>query len=98
MNYVEMVEAAWALSDAAYDYARNAGRDVDPREMWERVFAPSPLVDHERTLRESGPQPTRIFLHSPYGVQFNAEQKDWLPFRHGPLDLSKLPPVDIDGA
>jgi len=98
VDYLEQVEAAWSLSDAAHDLIHSADREVGTAEVWERIFAPSPLVDRERTLREGGDPPTRVYLHSPYGLQFNAEQKEWLPFRHGPLDAAKLPSIDADPA
>ncbi|OYQ31473.1 hypothetical protein CHU95_20190 [Niveispirillum lacus] len=87
MGYYDMVESCWQLSDAALDYVKKAGRSVEASEVWEKVFAPSPLVDHERTLRES-PLHDKIFLKSPYGLQYRPDHKDWVPFRHGPVDLS----------
>ncbi|MFM2042452.1 MAG: hypothetical protein RLY86_1028 [Pseudomonadota bacterium] len=87
MGYFDMVESSWQLSDAARDYAKNAGREVSNQEVWTHVFAPSPLVDHDRTMREA-PNLDRVFLKSPYGLQYRADQKDWVPFRHGAVDLS----------
>lgn len=87
MGYYDMVEQCWGLSEAARDYVKAAGRDVARGEMWERVFSASPLVDIDRTLRES-PQFERVFLHSPYGLQYRAEHKDWIPFRHSAIDLT----------
>lgn len=87
MGYYDMVESSWQLSDAAQEYVKKAGRAVEPAEIWEKVFAASPLVDQERTLRES-PQRDKIFLKSPYGLQYRSDQKDWVPFRHGAVDLS----------
>lgn len=87
MGYYDMVEQCWGLSEAARDYVKAAGRDVTRGEMWERVFSASPLVDIDRTLRES-PQFERVFLRSPYGLQYRADHKDWIPFRHGAIDLT----------
>lgn len=87
MGYYDMVESSWQLSDAAHEYVQKAGRAVEPAELWEKVFSQSPLVDRERTQRES-PQFDRVFLKSPYGLQYRADQKDWVPFRHGAIDLS----------
>lgn len=87
MGYYDMVEASWQLSDAARDYVQKAGREVANTELWEKVFAVSSLVDQERTRREA-PQLDRIFLKSPYGLQYRADQKDWIPFRHSAIDLS----------
>ena len=88
MNYFQMVEDAWDLSDAARAYVTAAGRDVDLNEIWEKVFNPSPLIDAERTLKEGGPAAGRIFLKSPYGLCYRLDTKDWIPFRHAPVDLS----------
>lgn len=87
MGYYDMVENSWQLSDAARDYAQKAGRAVEPAEFWEKVFVTSPIVDRDRTLKES-PNLDRIFLKSVYGLQYRADHKDWIPFRHGPVDLS----------
>jgi hypothetical protein len=87
MGYYDMVENSWQLSDAALEYAQKAGRAVEPAEFWDKVFSLSPLVDADRTLRES-PQRDRVFLKSPYGLQYRPAQKDWVPFRHGAVDLS----------
>ena len=59
---VEMMWDAWKLCDASREYAKKAGRDVPANEMVEKVFLPSQLVDVERTKRESGNKPTKIFL------------------------------------
>ncbi|WP_029015142.1 hypothetical protein [Niveispirillum irakense] len=87
MGYYDKVEETWQLSDAARDYVQKAGRAVEATELWEKLFALSPLVDTERTLRES-PKLDRIFLKSVYGLHYSAELKDWIPFRHGAVDLT----------
>lgn len=87
MGYFDMVEQCWDLSDAAREYVKSAGRTVSPGEIWERIFSSSPIVDIDRTLRES-PQLERIFLRTPYGLQYRSEHNDWIPFRHGAIDLS----------
>jgi hypothetical protein len=84
MSY-EQVEEAWALSDAARDYARDAGREPSRDDYWKDVFSGSPLVDVERSLREGGDAPEKVYLTSPYGLQWRADHKDWIPFRHGEI-------------
>jgi hypothetical protein len=84
---VEMMWEAWKLCDASREYAKKAGRDVPAQEMVEKVFLPSHLVDAERTKRESGNAPTKIFLKSPYGIQYYPDSKNWIPFRHGEVKL-----------
>ena len=83
----EKMWEAWNLCDASREYGQKAGRDVGVQEMVDKVFLPSSLVDVERTQRESGNAPTRIFLKSLYGVQFHPETKSWIPFRHGEVKL-----------
>ncbi len=85
MSY-EQVEEAWTLSDDALKLKEQAGRDLAPAEYWP-FFTNSPLVDVDRTQREGGNPPTRIFLKSPYGLQFRDDHKDWIPFRHGEVKL-----------
>ncbi|HSK38322.1 MAG TPA: hypothetical protein VK943_01010 [Arenibaculum sp.] len=84
MSY-EQVEQAWDLSDAAREHARAAGRALGPEDYWAEVFRTNALVDVERTEHEGGTPPTRIFLKSPYGLQWRDEHADWIPFRHGEI-------------
>jgi hypothetical protein len=90
MGHFEQVEDAWRLSDAAREYAAKAGRDVSLAEYLEQVFAASPLLDRARTQAEGGAGPQRIFLQSPYGLQWREQHKDWIPFRHGDIDLNNV--------
>lgn len=90
VDYYAMVEEAWQLSDQAREYVKNAGRDVANEELWEKIFAFSPLIDAERTRAEGGQPTARIFFRNPYGLQYRADHKDWIPFRHGPLDPAYL--------
>lgn len=85
MSY-EQVEQAWQLSEAARDIAGTLGDDPTPADYWTGFFSGSDQVDVERTLREGGDPPSRIFLKSPYGLRWRAEEKDWIPFRHGPVE------------
>ena len=39
-----------------------------------------------KTQKESG-NPPKVFLKSPYGLQYRPDHKDWIPFRHGPVNL-----------
>jgi hypothetical protein len=90
VDYYAMVEEAWQLSDAARDYVKNAGREVGNEELWEKLFATSPLLDVERTRAEGGQPLQKIFFKNPYGLQYRADHKDWIPFRHGALDPAYL--------
>jgi hypothetical protein len=84
-----LVEQAWKLSDDARAYvkeAKEAGRDVPLQEIVDKIFVPSGLVDIPKTQKESG-NPPKIFLDSPYGLQYRPEHNDWIPFRHGPLNI-----------
>jgi hypothetical protein len=88
MSY-EKVEEAWQLSEAARDYVKAANRDVSIQEIFDKVFLPSNQVDVEKTKAEGG-NPPKVFLKSPYGLQYRPEYKDWIPFRHGPVTLEPL--------
>lgn len=90
MGHFAEVESAWELSDAARDYAAKAGHEVTPEEYFSKVFEGSPIVDVERTKREGGTPPQRIFLTSPYGLEWRPQHKDWVPFRHGDVDLNNI--------
>lgn len=87
----ELVEQAWKLSDDARAYVKQAGREVPLQEIVDKIFLPSGQVDVEKTQKESG-NPPKIFLKSPYGLQYRPDHKDWIPFRHGPVEL---PPLDL---
>jgi hypothetical protein len=89
-DYYAMVEDAWRVSDMACDYVKNAGRNVDNAELWEKVFAQVPVVDLDRTRSEGGQPLQKIFFKSPYGLEYRADHKDWIPFRHGALDPAYL--------
>lgn len=89
-DYYAMVEEAWALSDAAREYVRTAGRLVDNTELWEKVFKLSPLVDQDRTAQEGGKPLQKIFFANPYGLQYRPDHQDWVPFRHDALDPTYL--------
>lgn len=84
--YFELVEQAWKLSDSAREYAKQAEKEVPLQEIVDKIFLPSGQVDIEKTQKESG-SPPKIFLKSPYGLQYRPEYKDWIPFRHGPIAL-----------
>ncbi|MBB4286387.1 hypothetical protein [Roseospira goensis] len=86
MSY-EQVEEAWGLIDTAMKHKEQAGQDLEPDAYWEPVFANSPLVDVERTKAEGGQPLSKVFLKSPYGLQFRPEYMDWIPFRHGEVKL-----------
>jgi hypothetical protein len=89
-DYYAMVEEAWQLSDTVRDYVKNAGREVDNGELWEKLFSTNPQVDVERTLKEGGQPLQKVFLKTPYGLQYRSDHKDWIPFRHGALDPAYL--------
>jgi hypothetical protein len=83
MSVVEEMWAAWNLCDASREYAKKADREVPPQEMIDNVFMTSSLVDVERTKREGGNPTTKLYLKSPYGVEYRPDTKNWIPFRHG---------------
>ena len=84
--YFALVEQAWELSDASRNFVKEAGREVSLQEIVDKIFLPSGLVDIEKTQKESG-NPPKIFLKSPYGLQYRPEHQDWIPFRHGPVSF-----------
>jgi hypothetical protein len=86
MGAVDQMWEAWNLCDASREYSKKAGRDVPPQEMMEKIFRPSSLVDEERTKREGSA--TKIFLMSPYGVEYRPDVKNWIPFRHGQVTVN----------
>ncbi|MBF0334029.1 MAG: hypothetical protein HQL40_10355 [Alphaproteobacteria bacterium] len=90
MGHFNEVLEAYGLSDAARDYAAKAGRDVPQDEYFAEIFAKSPLVDIERTRLEGGSPLAKVFFRNPYGLQWRAEYKDWIPFRHGDVDLNNI--------
>ncbi len=83
--YMELVEQAWGLSDSAREYVKTAkaeNREVPIQEVFDKIFMPSGLIDVEKT-KKNATNPPKIFLKSPYGLQFRPEYNDWIPFRHG---------------
>jgi hypothetical protein len=87
--YMELVEQAWKLSDDARELAKKAkaeNRELTVQETFDKVFMPSGLIDIEKTRANSG-SPPKVFLKSPYGLQYRTEYKDWIPFRHGDVQF-----------
>lgn len=90
IDYFAMVEQAWDLSDQAREFAKNAGRELQPNDYWEPIFSKSGLVDVARTQREGGNPLQRIFFSNPYGLQYRNDHKDWIPFRHGEINIALM--------
>lgn len=88
MDYWNMVEEAWNLSDEARELAKNESQDLTPEAYWEHLFSKSAIVDVERTKRDGGSPLSRVFLKSPYGLQYRPDFKDWIPFRHGEVKIA----------
>lgn len=84
--YLQLVEQAWELSDKARKYMHDNGLGTSNIEVFENVFLPSDIVDVEKT-QEHSPAFSKIFLKSPYGLIYRPEFRDWIPFRHGPVDF-----------
>ena len=87
--YMELVEQAWKLSDDVRELSKAAkgqGKEVSIQEAFDKVFVPSGLVDMEKTRKNTG-NPPKVFLTSPYGLQYRPEYKDWIPFRHGDVNF-----------
>ena len=85
-KYFSMVQDAWKICLEANEYVKNAGREVQLQELMDKIFLPSGQIDVEKTQKEGG-TPPKIFLKSPYGLQYRTEFKDWVPFRHGPVSF-----------
>jgi hypothetical protein len=86
VDYFQMVEEAWKVSEAVKEYVKNAGREVTLQEIFDKVFVPTGLVDIAKTQKESG-NPPRVFFKNPYGLAYRPEHQDWIPFRHGEISL-----------
>ncbi len=88
MRAFEQVEAAWRLCDQTREYSAKEGREVTVQEMLDKIILVSPEVDLERTRREAKTAPiTKVYLKSPYGIEYRQETETWTPFRHGSIDL-----------
>ena len=85
--YIAMVEKAFDLSKAAKEFTKNAGKPVDHIDILENVFLPSGDVDLERTSKEGGNPLMKVFFTNPYGLEFKPDVGNWIPFRHGPINL-----------
>jgi hypothetical protein len=86
LKYFAMVQEAWKISLEANEYVKNAGREVPLQELMDKIFLPTGQVDMEKTQIEGG-SPPKVFFKTPYGLQYRAEYKDWIPFRHGPISF-----------
>ena len=86
-KYWPLVQQAWELADKSREYVKAANREVSNQEIVDNVFLPSGLVDIEKSQKEGTGNPPRIFLKSPYGLEYRADTKNWIPFRHGEITL-----------
>ena len=89
IDYFALVEEAWALSDSAREYCKEANREVSIQEVVDKIFLPSGKVDIEK-CQQNQDNPPKVYLKSPYGLQYRPEYKDWIPFRHGEVHLDPL--------
>ena len=84
------LEQTWDLAMQINDLSDEERSDI--AKAWTDHFRISPLVDVDRTEKESqeGTTPAKIFCTNIYGLQFNTETKYWNPFRPGDIDLAKF--------
>jgi hypothetical protein len=88
MTPFEQVEAAWSICDRIREYASKEGREIPIQEALDKFILVLPEVDLERTQREAKSNPiTRVYLKSPYGIEYREPVKNWIPFRHGEIKL-----------
>jgi hypothetical protein len=88
MTPFEQVEAAWRICDSIREYGVKEGREISTQEALDKFILVSPDVDIERTRREAkGNATTRVYLKSPYGIEYREATKAWVPFRHGEVKL-----------
>ncbi|GEO81520.1 hypothetical protein [Pararhodospirillum oryzae] len=90
MGHFDEVEEAWNLSDSAREYAERVGGTPSVDDYMANVFSSYPLIDMERTQREGGQPIEKIFFKNPYGLQWREQYKDWIPFRHGEIDIKNV--------
>jgi hypothetical protein len=88
MNSFEQVEAAWRLCERIREQGTQEGREIPIQEALDKFILVSPEIDLERTRRESKSNPiTRVYLKSPYGIEYHEVSKAWVPFRHREIKL-----------
>jgi hypothetical protein len=88
MTPFEQVEAAWRLCDRIREHSVKEGREIPIQEALDKLILASPEIDVERTRREAKSNPiTRVYLKSPYGIEYREVSKAWVPFRHGEIKL-----------
>jgi hypothetical protein len=88
MTPFEQVEVAWRICDGIREYAVKEAREIPIQEALDKFILVSPDVDLERTRRETKSDPiTRVFLKSPYGIEYREATKNWVPFRHADIKL-----------
>jgi hypothetical protein len=88
MTPFEQVEAAWRLCDGIREHGVKEGREIPIQEALDTFILASPEMDVERTRREAKSNPImRVYLKSPYGIEYREASKTWVPFRHGEIKL-----------
>jgi hypothetical protein len=88
MTPIEQVEAAWRLCDRIRELGVKESREISIQEALDNFILVSPEVDLERTRHETKTNPiTRVYLKTPYGIEYREATKNWVPFRHADIKL-----------
>jgi hypothetical protein len=84
------LEQTWDLAMKVNDLSET--ERGDPNQSWSDHFKSNELVDVSRTEAEKNEdnKVTKVFCKNIYGIQYNNETKDWVPFRHGEVDVVKF--------
>ena len=59
------------------------------QEIVDKIFLPSGQMDIPKCQQHQD-NPPKVYLNTPYGLQYRPEYNDWIPFRHGDIDLSHV--------
>ena len=84
------LEQTWDLAMKVNDLSET--ERGDPNQSWSDHFKSNELVDVGRTEAEKNADNTvtKVFCKNIYGIQYNNENKYWVPFRHGEVDVVKF--------
>ena len=84
------LEKTWDLAMKVNDLAieERAG----PSKSWVDHFKGEALVDVNRTESELNAENPliKVYCNNIYGLQYNADTKYWVPFRHSEVDVVKF--------
>jgi hypothetical protein len=87
-NLWKELDSAWDLCVVANAYPEDIRSNF--LKIWNELFCKSNIVFIDHALLKTDSDRLDVICNSIYGIYYNKKIKNWVPFRHGKIDLEKL--------